>query len=79
VRDISLRIAADALVIDPVTLRHLIGLFGSGQLIVGSDYPFAVMEHQPVRLIEQLDLPDVEKAGVLYKNAARFLGLSEVS
>ena len=38
----------DALVFDPAAVRFLLGTYGASQLMVGSDYPFAMGEPDPV-------------------------------
>ena len=69
----------DALVFDPAAVRFLVGTFGASQLVVGSDYPFAMGETDPVGILEKAGFePDVLSA-IVSENAQRFLGLAEES
>jgi aminocarboxymuconate-semialdehyde decarboxylase len=69
----------DTLVYDQCTLRYLVELLGTTQLMLGTDYPFAIHEREPIHRVEQLGLPEDCAAGLIYRNAARFLGLQELS
>jgi len=69
----------DALVFDPAAVRFLVGTYGASQLVVGSDYPFAMGETDPVGILEKAGFePDVLSA-IVSENAQRFLGLAEES
>lgn len=69
----------DSLVFDAPTLRHFIEMFGAGQIMIGTDYPFAFRDTSPNRRICDA-VSDTEIARqLLYKNAARFLGLQEAT
>src|SRR5260221_146094 len=39
----------DELVFDPLAVRHVIATFGASQIMVGSDYPFALGDPRPVK------------------------------
>jgi aminocarboxymuconate-semialdehyde decarboxylase len=46
---------------------------------MGSDYPFPLGEHSPGELIESMaELNKAVKEKLLWKNAAEFLGLTEL-
>lgn len=66
----------DSLVFDAATLGHLLALFGESQLMLGTDYPFAFREKNPVGQIESMhfDEPTVER--LIYRNAQAFLAIS---
>ncbi len=70
------RLFYDTLVYDQTTLKFLIDSFGLNQLMVGTDYPFAIMDMIPTKRIAKLALSEAETAQLLYGNARRFLGLS---
>jgi aminocarboxymuconate-semialdehyde decarboxylase len=65
----------DSLVYDPRTLRLLVDLFGPTQVLVGSDYPFNIREHEPVQRILEAGLPPAQVELLLSRNARRWLGL----
>lgn len=68
----------DSLVHDEKALQFLVSIVGEDKVILGSDYPFALGEHRPGKLIQSTykDAPEVE-AKLLYRNAVEFLGLDE--
>lgn len=65
----------DTLVFDTPTLQHLVQVFGSTQLILGTDYPFNFHDHTPVqRLLDAgLDADTVQRLSHI--NARTFLGM----
>ena len=73
------RLFYDALVFDTPTLRHLVGLFGDTQLMIGTDYPFNFHDRTPVQRICEA-LPDpAQQDRLTHGNARRFLGLPETA
>ncbi|NLS01273.1 amidohydrolase [Rhizobium sp. P38BS-XIX] len=68
----------DALVYDPMTLRHITSMFGDTQLFVGTDYPFNFHERSPLSRIEEAFEDAAIQERLAHANAARFLGLSGV-
>jgi len=68
------RLFFDTLVFDTPTLRHLVGMFGASQLMVGTDYPFNFHDHTPVQRIEAAGFDDAITAQLVQHNAERFLG-----
>lgn len=68
------RLFYDALVYDEPTLRHLTGLFGETQLMIGTDYPFNFHERDPVGRIEAAFADEHLRQRLLAGNAATFLG-----
>ncbi|RKP08828.1 2-amino-3-carboxymuconate-6-semialdehyde decarboxylase [Thamnocephalis sphaerospora] len=72
------RIWVDSLVHDEDTLKFLIKKMGSHRrIMLGSDYPFPLGEHQPGQLVEKARewLGDDEADDILGLNCLRFLGL----
>ena len=69
----------DSLVLDELALEFLIDLMGEDNIVMGSDYPFPLGEHVPGKLIEEMaELNNTVKEKLLWKNAAEFLGLTEL-
>ena len=64
----------DAIVFEPATLRLMMQVYGTRQICVGSDYPFAMGEPDPVRFLERCELDAETSAALLWENAERFLG-----
>jgi len=65
----------DALVFAPQATRFVVDTFGSSQVCIGSDYPFAMGDGDPVATLESAGLDAATAAAVLSGNARRFLGL----
>jgi len=66
----------DNLVYDAATIRRLVEVFGIGQVMVGTDYPFSIMENDPLRRLADTGLTTDVIDGLLSRNAARWLGLA---
>lgn len=67
----------DSLVHDPMAFRYLLEVMGENTICLGSDYPFPLGEHRPGRLIEKMDLGKKLTRKLFYRNAEKWLGLSE--
>ena len=65
----------DDLVYDSATIHRLIAVFGASQIMVGSDYPFAIMDADPNARTLELKLSPGELAGLRAGNARRWLGI----
>ena len=65
----------DALVFDPAAVRFVIDSFGSSQICVGSDYPYAMADNDPLGTLEKTGLDAGVLAAITSANARRFLGL----
>ena len=64
----------DSLVHDEMAMKYLMDLIGEDKIVMGSDYPFPLGEHEPGGLIESIeDLNDYVKDKLLWKNAIDFL------
>lgn len=68
------RLFYDTLVYDAPTLQHLLHLFGSQALMLGTDYPFNFHEPRPVARLDALGLDAATQAALSHGNARRFLG-----
>jgi aminocarboxymuconate-semialdehyde decarboxylase len=65
----------DHLVFDAAAVRLLVERFGAKQILVGSDYPFALGDPDPVGALERVGLDDEARLAISAGNARRFLGL----
>jgi aminocarboxymuconate-semialdehyde decarboxylase len=64
----------DTITFDPVMLRHLIDKWGVEHVVMGTDYPYDMMEVDPVGLVESVKrLSRAEKDAIMGGNAARLL------
>jgi aminocarboxymuconate-semialdehyde decarboxylase len=68
------RMYVDDLVYDTPTLSHLVQVFGPMQIMAGTDYPFAILDREPVRSIDALALDDATRKLLRQDNALRWLG-----
>ena len=62
----------DTVTNNPATVRFLADIVGPERLLMGSDYPFDMMEHDPVRTVRDA-LPESSHEAVLGGTAARLL------
>jgi aminocarboxymuconate-semialdehyde decarboxylase len=69
------RMYFDALVHELSKLEYLLGLVGSDQIAMGSDYPFPLGESEPGKLIESLDVDDSTLEMLLNGAALSWLGV----
>ena len=67
----------DSLVHDPKMLKHIIDLIGEDKVVMGSDYPFPLGEHQPGELIRSLKLENNTEAKLLGGNALNWLDIDQ--
>lgn len=75
-RELARTLYFDTLVYDVRALSYLIECFGATQLMLGTDYPFAIYEREPYDFVRRTQLPGETIEALLYGNAARFLGLA---
>lgn len=68
------RFSVDSAVFDQRALQFLVATMGSEHVMLGSDYPFPLGEHQVGSLIRSGDLNARTKGQLLGGNAVRFLG-----
>lgn len=72
------RMFYDDLVYDDQTIHRLIQVFGSSQILVGSDYPFSIMDDDPAGRLLLLNLPAETLTQLRFSNAARWLALETI-
>ena len=65
----------DELVFEPRVIKLLVETFGPSQIVVGTDYPFALGDTQPLATLEKADLDKTTVAAITSGNAKRFLDL----
>jgi aminocarboxymuconate-semialdehyde decarboxylase len=71
------RLYYDSLVFDRSTLKHLVASFGDSRVMLGTDYPFAFSEANPVNRAEELDIDAAAIERLVYRNAQEFLGIAK--
>jgi aminocarboxymuconate-semialdehyde decarboxylase len=74
---IARRFYYDELVFEPNAVRFLVETFGKTQIVVGTDYPFALGDARPLDTLEKTGLEKSILATITSTNAKRFLGLPE--
>jgi aminocarboxymuconate-semialdehyde decarboxylase len=65
----------DQLVFDPNAVRFLVDTFGKSQICVGTDYPFAMGDFEPMSTLQRTGLDRGTLEAITAANAKRFLGL----
>ncbi len=69
----------DELVFDPKVIRLLLEQFGETQVVLGTDYPFAMGDFSPMKTLEKASLSRQTLEAITAGNALRFLGLPAAS
>ena len=59
---------------DEDAMRYIMKLMGEDKICMGSDYPFPLGEHEPGKLIENMQLDKATEEKLLSKNAMKWLG-----
>ncbi|MGH8691008.1 MAG: amidohydrolase family protein [Burkholderiales bacterium] len=72
---IARRFYYDELVFEPKAVRFLVETFGQTQIVLGTDYPFALGDARPMNTLEKTGLDETILAAITSSNARRFLGL----
>ncbi len=66
----------DTMVFGEDALGHLVRLYGSDHVLLGTDYPYDMGETDPIGLIERVEgLTDQDRDNIVGGNAVRLLGL----
>ncbi|HEY6197886.1 MAG TPA: amidohydrolase family protein [Candidatus Binatia bacterium] len=66
----------DTIVHSAAALDYLIRTVGADRVVIGTDFPMAMGDFDPVARIAQLDISDDERLAILEGNAARALGIA---
>ena len=64
----------DDLVYDAPAISNLIRLYGKSQVMLGTDYPFPILDRDPVGRLTPLGLDEESTEMLFHANAARWLG-----
>ena len=72
---IAKRFFYDELVFEPRAVRFLVESFGESQILVGTDYPFALGDTTPLETLAKTGLDEKILAAITSSNARRYLGL----
>lgn len=64
----------DDVVYDATAIEHLLHVFGPTQLLMGSDYPFAIMDKDPIATLAGVRVDDATRDLLRANNALRWLG-----
>ena len=70
------RMFYDDLLYDAAAIRALMAMVGDSQVMVGTDYPFVIMDRDPAGRVASLALPPEAEEALRWRNAARWLGLA---
>jgi aminocarboxymuconate-semialdehyde decarboxylase len=65
----------DQLVFDPRAISFLVSVFGRSQICVGTDYPFAMGDFEPMKTLQRTALDAATLEAITAGNAQRFLGI----
>src|SRR6266852_7123182 len=65
----------DSIVFTPEALRHLAAEVGSGQIVMGTDYPFPWTKTSVDHILSTPGLSDAERSAILGETASRLLGI----
>jgi len=73
--EMARRFYYDSLVYNAALLEQQIALFGATQTMIGTDYPFIILDKDPQGRIDALSVDDATKTLLRRDNARRWLGL----
>ena len=68
----------DSMVFTSEGLRHLVAEYGSGQIVMGTDYPFPWTTTSVDHILKTPGLTDADKTAILGGNLVRLLGIPPV-
>lgn len=71
--DLARRLYFDSLVYSPVALRFLVDQFGASQVVIGTDYPFLILDKTPLASLAALNMDAATLEALQHNNAARLL------
>lgn len=75
-REAARQLYVDDLVYDGGAIEHLVRTFGATQVMVGSDYPFAIMDPAPAARARALPFASPTLGLLMQGNAERWLGFA---
>jgi aminocarboxymuconate-semialdehyde decarboxylase len=70
------RLYFDSVVFEPQALRFLCDVAGADRVMLGSDYPFAIGDPEPCRVVDDTPLTAAERAAILGQTAARLFHIA---
>jgi aminocarboxymuconate-semialdehyde decarboxylase len=68
------RMFYDDLLYDASAIEALIRMTGPGQVMVGTDYPFTIMDREPAERVKSLRVDEALREALRHRNASRWLG-----
>jgi aminocarboxymuconate-semialdehyde decarboxylase len=69
------RVFFDSVVFTPHQLRHLVEVFGAGQILMGTDYPYDMADSDPVGHLASAGLDEATFAAIAGGNSRRLFGI----
>jgi len=75
-REAVRRLFFDDLLYDAGAIEALVRLAGPTQVMVGTDYPFSIMDREPAARLASLSLDETTLQGLRRDNALRWLGIA---
>jgi aminocarboxymuconate-semialdehyde decarboxylase len=73
------RLYFDSVVYDPAPLRYLVELAGADRVLLGSDYPFPILDPAPCEVVHKAAFPEATTDAILSGNACRVFKLATQS
>lgn len=72
-REMARKLFVDDLVYDGTALHFLLATYGNTQVMAGTDYPFAILDKEPAKRIDSLQLDEATARLLRHDNALRWL------
>jgi len=69
------RVFFDSVVFTPHQLRNLVDVFGAGQIVMGTDYPYDMAESDPVEHLASAGLDEATFAAIAGGNSRKLFGI----
>jgi len=73
------RLFFDSVVYDPLPLRYLVQVAGPDHVLLGSDYPFPVMDPHPQAVVRSAGFDEPTVNAILSGNACRLFGIKPMT
>jgi aminocarboxymuconate-semialdehyde decarboxylase len=67
------KLFVDDLVYDSTAIHYLLATYGKTQVMAGTDYPFSILDREPAKRINDLQLDEVTARLLRHDNALRWL------